>query len=143
MAAEVRSQPWLANRTTRASVLRVGSSVALVAVEGIACSENANPATRIYIRVMRANIDTGSYALGAADQRAAYTAFGTVLIAGREFRSDLSDNLGTGTGTVRFTTIAADRVRGTFEFVAVPTAGAGARDRARVTTGTFDIPVTP
>lgn len=143
MSADVRSRPWLANSRVRASMIRVSGRVASVLIDGTACTGNTNPVRQLQIRVIRLDIDTGSYLLGAADQRENYTASGIVLQEKREFRSDLSDNLGIGTGVIRFTTLSADRVRGTFEFVAVPMAGVGSRDRVRVTSGSFDIPVTP
>lgn len=144
MRADVRSQPWLANLSTNASVIRIDGRIVSVSVRGTPCEGNSNPANMLMLRITRFDgIDTGAYPIGAADQLLNYTAFGSVLIGQREYRSDLSDNLGTGTGTVRITAASTTRVQGTFEFVGVPVAGVGSRDRARVTSGVFDIPIQP
>jgi hypothetical protein len=82
----------------------------------------------------------GTYALGAAAASGAF-ALAADLVAqpGRSW-----ETAGTaGSGTVTITSASRRRVRGTFQFTAIPQPGTAAEGSVQVSAGWFDLPLIP
>lgn len=146
MTASVNGSPFTADLSTQGTVRN--STVQgpnIVQVNGVGCVDgSATRARQILITLGRLTpITPGTYRLEAAAQGqpagSGYSGIASFVAAPNLWYA----NIGTGSGSVTFTTISATRLAGTFSLVVAPADGntSGNQATLTITNGAFDIPL--
>lgn len=146
MTATVNGAAFTADFSTQGTVQNsAAQGPNVVQVNGVGCVDgSAARARQILITLGRLTpITPGTYRLEAAAQGqppgSGYSGVASLVSAPNLW----SSNIGSGSGTVTFTTVSATRLAGTFSLVVAPAPGNTSGNQATftITNGAFDIPV--